>query len=490
MKVITNNKFCITNQYSGNLTSVNSPMMRDSRCLNQSLNKLSFLGKSQVLTKLTKEQVLTKHSDFIETLGEIAKGVKEFISEKKDGAEELLNLNTLLEIFDSPKYAKYENLIRPDKSIFKGFSKGKTIPQALSEDLKLVRTSDNLLDNYVPKVSYNDALTKSKTGDVFQITGSDLVSMKTKDGSISELKMKRQDFIDLFPPVKRFAGIQSKEFGNCYEETAINSIISNPETRENIFSSIDTISSKNRILVTFPNGVTHSEITINPADITKNDSNKYYTQGCKGLQYIQHALGLEYEKEFIEQEIISLVRKGKNAQAAWVNQNRENSTRLANHFRGRYPDTTLGINLRDGGNAVVPWHKLGLKDIGESSLAGEKNYTITEAKLPTKYKHETDNREFTKRYLGEIFTEDLDGFWGRLESPKFLDTHTIQVSVSEDNALTKFKPDHSYGLRAIKGKDGKIEGYLVKDPHEITETPLTFEEVLDNFDYMSFAKFK
>lgn len=495
MKVITNNIISGVNKNSCSHISATSVADRvNSECLNNTLNQLSFLGKTQVFKSVTKAKVLEKHSDFLGELGEnVKEGIKGFISDCRDGSRELLDIDTLLETFNPEKYFGKKILgncdVPPDIRVLKGIKKGRKIPQALSDDLEMLRKSGSLTDNYIPVLSSSDAALKAKTGDVFRVNGSDMVSMKTRDGSVEELKMSADDFIDLFPPVKRFAGIQSEKFGNCYEENALYSILSNPETRENIFRAINTVGKKDKVLVKLPNSLYKEGVSFKPSDISDNGKD-YYTQGCKGLQIIQHALGLDYEKEFIDCMIKELTKKGKDSQVAWVDQNRNKSYLLARHFRGRYPDASLGVNLRDGGSAVMPWYKLGLHDAGESTLVVAKKYEIVEEEIPSKFKHETDNRPYRKNYKGEIFTEELNEFWDRLASEDFMCSHATELAVSEDNVVSKFKPDHSYGLRAVRGDNGEIKEYMVKDPHEITETPLDFEEILDNFDYMSFARFK
>ena len=246
MKVTTKNVQTVAQtviKQTGQKAEQQSKQKGNEKYLTNALEAMSNTNRVNVRVPefiIKKEDVLAKRKSTI------TDGVKKYIENCNENSAELDAIDTILSIIDKGE-------TKLDKSILEGFCKDSKIPENLIKDLQKVKKG---LDKCVPVVkNKEDALKKMETGDVFQIKGDDFVCIKNKKGEIEPLSMTKEDYLFLFNPVDRFASTQSK-FGNCYEVTALNALMDNPKTRENILKCIDTKSKKGYIRVNLPNRTT------------------------------------------------------------------------------------------------------------------------------------------------------------------------------------------------------------------------------------------
>lgn len=79
-------------------------------------------------------------------------------------------------------------------------------------------------------VSYKGTYKELKIGDTFQIKGEKFIRIKTSDNSSEQLKLTKEKYFELFPPIERFATAQNK-IGNCWQISGINSVLCESRTR-------------------------------------------------------------------------------------------------------------------------------------------------------------------------------------------------------------------------------------------------------------------
>ncbi len=90
-------------------------------------------------------------------------------------------------------------------------------------------------DVFVPKFAdRNTAIESIEIGDVCQIEGEENISTKLSDGTIEELFITPETYLELFPPVERFVTMQSHSMGDCYLLAALDNIQQNPNARHKI----------------------------------------------------------------------------------------------------------------------------------------------------------------------------------------------------------------------------------------------------------------
>lgn len=377
---------------------------------------------------------------------------------------------------------KFEILARCTKFIKQFEGKDVVKGENVLRDIEVLKKPGKLIDNYVPIFrSEKEALETVKTGDVFQIQGRKTVAVKNKSGKVEQLSMDRDSYFELFPPVERFMNVQP-QYGICYEVTSLNAVMENPETRENLLRCIDTVSAKGKVRVKFPNG-SKDGVEFYPNDI-KHEGMKYYSTGCEGVRYIEHALGKEYEKPFIEYTIAKLKKTGQTDLSKKIEQlykwgQYDEIAKLC----GAENRASLATNLRESGDAVVPWRILGFKDNGTV----ESGDFLSKQKFG---KRLIDDRKWLDEFKSDKPQTDDTKFLELISSPEFFDSHLVEAYVGDSASKSNLYKWHSYRLAPILDKNGNIESYALKNPHGVTYEKVSSDDILETIDSISFAKIK
>ncbi len=403
---------------------------------------------------------------------DIKSGVREFILNCEEGSDELKAVDTIMDIAK-----QREAGFKKKGRILDGFEKDSKIPQNLIKDL-----NNKELPVFKTK---EEALKEMKTGDVFFVEGDKFVSIVKRDGKTEHLKMSPENYNYLFPSVDRYSSVQS-EFGNCYEVTALNALMDNPKTRENILMCIDTESSPGMIKVSIPNSVLGK-----PVEMKLVPEGESYMRGAKGFSVIEYALGKEYERELINLKKKEFIRQGRDSASATLEGLYAcgEDRKLVNFLNAPDKTKSLGVNLRDGGVALVPWSKLGLRE-NKTIVNGEKEAEkiVRKPKNSDKNVSEEFNDFLAEHYVKNEPVYSREEFAECMWSPEFFENNIVEASFLKDDILLGLKADHSYYLKPVLDKNGKIESYLIKDPHGIVEKPISFEDALEKIDVISFAK--
>lgn len=152
-------------------------------------------------------------------------------------------------------------------------------------------------DVFVPKFEdAQSASTEIKIGDVCQLQGNKNISIKMRDGSIKELFISPETYLELFPPVERFISSQA-EVGDCYLLSTTNSINQNPFTRYKILEMFrqnpdDTVdivfggfeNQNGNIVPKNPKGLILEDIG---AKLPEHVSNYALSLTCEGIRAIE-----------------------------------------------------------------------------------------------------------------------------------------------------------------------------------------------------------
>ena len=451
------------------------PVKDGSKYVTNTLDALAVSARAGIEKRLSPNEVLAKHDEFLNILP-YDLGVRSFIKNSSDDAKALKDIDTLLGLFDG----QVSTTIKLDEKILKHFGRGKIIPENISKDLEIVRKSGNLIDNYVPVFkSKEEAMRQAKMGDVFQIAGEKGVSIRNKSSEIEQLSMAREDYFKLFPPVERFAHVQGT-YGNCYEVTALNSMMERPETRENLLRCFDTLSEKGVTRIKFPNSNFTNGVVVDTKEIALNGD--YYSKGCDGFKYLEEALGKEYERAFVDYQAKELMKQGKDSSVATLLSlyNKGKGIELTKYCGGK-EDIPLATVLRQGGEASIPWSILGLKNNGAVELVSG---SVKEARV----KKMIDDTGWMDKYLKDDLISDENKFAELLWSPEFFKNHLVEAAVCDKGTYSTLQSGHSYKLSAVLDKKGKVDSYLIKDPHYLFEKPITFDDIFNEIDTIIFTK--
>ena len=143
---------------------------------------------------------------------------------------------------------------------------------------------------------YTGTYKELKVGDVFQVDGEDFVRIKTSDTESEMLKLTRDKYFELFPPIERYASTQNR-IGNCWEITGINTILCDPDTRVSVFRLFSQ--DGDDVIIQFPNGRC-GEIRFTGGQMPAISDPNYYSEGALGVQMLEFADGKEMQQDLIE----------------------------------------------------------------------------------------------------------------------------------------------------------------------------------------------
>lgn len=468
-------------------------------------------------------------SSVVSSAGKHVNQVAESISNHVDNPEVLTNA-----LDREAYYAKIfcqdkkETIVSNYKTFIDNFKSGKNSKdfivngKNIARDIEILEKPGRLIDNYVPIYkSKSEALEKSLTGDVFQIQGDKAVSILNRKGEVEQLKMDRQSYFDMFPPLERFMGLQPK-YGICYEITALNAVMENPRARENMLKCIDTVSKKGEIRVTFPNGEKTGHL-VKPEMIDGSKEKDIYAQNvidskivraCDGLRYIQYALGKEYEEPFIQDMIKSLRKIGDEDTANTIEKMYNGKTKnikgikeiaidYPNHRKDAnghpiivvdkkltpeekdeikfFKGNLLSTDLRSAGDAIVPWRLMGFERNGTIE-AGDYLSKEEPAKILIK------DRKFLDAFKDDNLVTSEEEFLDKLCSPEFFENHLVEAYVGNEKSASDLEHWHSFRLAPILDDAGDIEAYALKNPHGVTDKRIEFSDIADKIDSISFAR--
>lgn len=215
----------------------------------------------------------------------------------------------------------------------KDFNSVKPIIEIAEIDARLVDDLEKLYNAYKKNKDISEVFVKSfnsvkkatkqtETGDVCSIKGNKNAFIKAKDGTLKELKISAQDYLELFPPVVRFASRQ-QGMGDCYLVASLDSLYKNPNGRERILECF-TKNADGSISVKFPMGITEftkekgkkvadyaelyylSEVTdkngvkkILPVIGKHKTRDDMLINGPEGLKMLEYLYGIERQEEII-----------------------------------------------------------------------------------------------------------------------------------------------------------------------------------------------
>lgn len=125
----------------------------------------------------------------------------------------------------------------------------------------------------------DEVFSKTKSGEIFEFE--DKLYIK-EENEINELKLSKETFEKLFPPLETFALVQG-DIDNCFFVCAVFDFLKNPKTRGTLFSMFEE--KEDEIIVTIPDSKN------NPISFPKNYKNKTteHIFGSLGIQMLENA---------------------------------------------------------------------------------------------------------------------------------------------------------------------------------------------------------
>lgn len=323
------------------------------------------------------------------------------------------------------------------------------------------------IDFFVPTFrTKDDAELIMDIGDVYELKGQDYIYIIDKNGKSVQLKIDKDTFFELFPPIERFASTQN-DIGNCWEITGFNTIFCDPQERISILSLYEQ--DDDDILISFPSG-NSKKTRFEGGELPTSAVSRFYSKGSKGIQLFEYAHAIEIHEEQIntlKQQIQYSIDNAKTPERKkeleekmqvleeMLEEDRENVVVELNpqtfewsfELRKQKPDTfdNAITATRDGGDPIILFKHLG--------------YTTTNIK-----------------------DDDLK-IYTLISNPQNFEDYIITFGTKEDNFFEQRKlpilNDHSYRLYPTKidSITGKVTDFKLVDPSGIVEIPVNIMEL-------------
>lgn len=318
------------------------------------------------------------------------------------------------------------------------------------------------IDAFIPTYETKEKAQKElKIGDTFELNGEKNIYIKTSEDESIQLKITKEKYFELFPPIKRFATTQNL-IGNCWEISVLQGIYANPKTRHIL---LNMFSQKGEDLtIKYPNGV-NGDVLFENGELPNGEDMECYSQGAKGFQLLEYADGKEIQSSKIRKyrlHLVSLAMKDPKLSAIkrakfeeMVNRygvenlkieynQKEKEWNIDVFEKTPYGYKTAEVMGRDGGSPLDFFVRIGFKNIDEFMLSEEDASAFL------------SNPENFKSNIIILTTKDIDFFFENIE---MADRHAYLISgVNID-------------------ENGKVISYNILNPWGMVEQTLTLEEL-------------
>ncbi len=187
----------------------------------------------QSLYDYSKDRIKDLHECFMTcgraTPNGIRKNTDYIIAKISEGGPDASYTEMILDLIKDKKLSPYV-LYPPTSQI------NRNVAADLDKLFEAYADSKDVKEVFVPKFkNIDEAANGIEIGDVCQIEGNKNISTKLPDGTIKELFITTDTFLELFPPVERFITQQSTKVGDCYLLSALDSIQQNPNARHILY---------------------------------------------------------------------------------------------------------------------------------------------------------------------------------------------------------------------------------------------------------------
>ncbi len=321
------------------------------------------------------------------------------------------------------------------------------------------------IDVFVPTFkTIEEGKKRTRPGDVFEVAGEENIYIKKVNKEAKRLKINKQVYFDLFPPIERYATTQFK-IGNCWELTGFNALFSDVDTRSDILSMFSYDKRDNVVFVEFPNGVA-GKVRFENSELPESANRDYFSRGAKGIQMLEYVHGKEIHEERIQLLYKQLFEERKKTGSP------ESLMQLLDLDK---------LYLSDKENLVVDYD------------VDKKKWTFH------KWDEELDgfgNAEILTRHFGhssKLFNKlgystrnySIPSSRILLSNPKTFKENIVKYGTDKKDTLTPEEkalgilPTHSYRLLpATVNSKGKITEFYLQNPMGIMQTQLTYKQLL------------
>ena len=334
------------------------------------------------------------------------------------------------------------------------------------------------IDAFVPPVeTHSEAKTLLSVGDVYELENEKNIFILDKNLNPFQLGIDKETYFKLFPPIERYATTQN-DIGNCWEITALNTLLTDPQERCSVLSLFKQ--DGDSISIRFPSNYA-GEIVFDNGELPMGANPRYYSNGAKGIQLLEYAHGIEEQ----ETQIKTLIE--------------EMETEISN--------TKLGIIRKKKEQKLQRLQELLSKDRNRVVISCDIKTFELDFEEWNKEKHGFDNAATCTRQggdpillfgkLGYLTTNVFDDnakVHCLISNPKNFEDYIITFGTNDDDfSFPKDSPlvcNHSYRLYPLKvdSNTGKVTDFKLVDPSGIVEIPMGITKLISHSGIFSVAR--
>ncbi|MCM1265232.1 MAG: hypothetical protein NC200_03450, partial [Candidatus Gastranaerophilales bacterium] len=335
---------------------------------------------------------------------------------------------------------------------------GETNPLIAAEIHKFYEAYLNRIpfeDVLVPNVhSLEEAASKIKKGNVFNINGEKNIYIKNADGTSTQLSIDKEMYCKLFPPIERYASTQN-DIGNCWQITGFNSLLRDMDEVGNVLKCFKQ--DGNDIIISFPNRKL-DELRFKNGELPAHCNLNGYSEGALGLRLLEYT----HAKE----------RQAARIAEASKEMSPSNYKRFLEHYNEYNGNVFLREEEDSWGRNYWEWSKGGIDEIYKHNKSGCSNDVWDLLGYSnTRDLSFNGNPTLIRNILNDpnSFNENLIGWASK-------NNGVSESAIANEKGIVS---GHAYTLKANVDENNNIIDYNLLNPWGILETTLSKEEVIN-----------
>ena len=335
----------------------------------------------------------------------------------------------------------------------------------------------NPIDSFVPTFkTLQEGQQNTAVGDVFEVEGQENIHIKTSSKNSRQLKIPKQVYFNLFPPIERYATTQFK-IGNCWELTGFNALYSDVDTRADILSMFSYDEKSDVLFVEFPNGIA-GKVRFENCELPKTANRDYFSRGAKGIQMLEYVHGKEIHEERINLLYDQILQERKRTGSD------KSLFQLLDLDKLYLTDKENLVVEFDSKKKKWTFHKWDAEKDGFGNAEILTRHYGQSSKLFNKLGYSTKNYSISNSFR-------------ILANPKTFKENIVKYGTDKKDTVTPEEkalgilPTHAYRLLpATIDKRGKVTEFYLQNPMGIMQTKVSYKKLLTCGGGITLAKKK
>lgn len=380
----------------------------------------------------------------------------------------------------------------------------------IAADMDLMNDADkkgvNVNDLYVPHFSDKEnGIKQVKTGDTFEVEGENNIYFKNSENEAEQLKISKELFTKLFPPVERFSCVQGAA-GDCYLLSTLNAMMNNPQTRGTIYNMFEE-TDKN-VNIKIPNGEFSYSV---PKNDLRQDIDKWqHMQGSTGMVLAEHVYGEELKHRLENKFYSEMNEKIENIKASEPQniEKLENYKQRIEEFSEKLKDSSFkpvltrfenpdangkltfqydenGIMFKDlqTANKELRRKLVTPADFYRGAIGGDLDVVMRDFGFKNVTEYKTNNSEQEKSLKKLLFSDKTENYI--FTAGALSDGTLVEKPIAKDDSIYG---SHAYRIQPFKTENGDTRFY-VENPWNTTQnTVINYEKLKEYFEVICAGK--